>query len=105
MGVQAYVGGSVIAGELCLPSQHHQDRVDVVVDYLGTAEGFVRGGAPDARLSPERLHASLADGLASDGVAPLAAAPGEDRNGFAVTTAFAARHTVGRLSGEPTRGP
>ena len=96
-GIPVAVLSGVATREVLLPALQ-QGRVDVVVDYLGTAEGFVRRGDPDARLSAEQLHASLADGLAPGGVEPLAAAPGEDRNGFAVTTEFAARHGVGRLS-------
>jgi osmoprotectant transport system substrate-binding protein len=75
-----------------------QGRVDVVVDYLGTAESFVRRGAPDAQSPPEELHAALAEEFAPRYVSVLAAAPAEDQNGFAVSTQFAAAHGIARLS-------
>jgi osmoprotectant transport system substrate-binding protein len=75
-----------------------QGAIDVVVDYLGTALGFARPGAPELPQEPEELHAELAATLGERGVEVLAAARAEDQNGFAVTTQFAADHGVGRLS-------
>ncbi|MGZ4641833.1 MAG: ABC transporter substrate-binding protein [Blastococcus sp.] len=74
-----------------------QGVVDVVVDYLGTADRFVDQGATGPRTRAQ-LHAHLAQRLAGRGVSVLTAAPAEDQNGFAVTTAFAAAHRVGKLS-------
>jgi len=75
-----------------------QGRVDVVVDYLGTATAFVSREAPDAGRTSEQLRADLTGALGPRGVSVLAAAPAEDQNGFAVTTTFAAEHRVSRLS-------
>jgi osmoprotectant transport system substrate-binding protein len=96
-GLPVQVQSGVATREVLEPALE-QDRVDVVIDYLGTAEGFVRRGTPDARRTPEELHARLADLLAPRGISLLAAAPAEDQNGFAVTTAFAGEHGVSRLS-------
>ena len=74
-----------------------QGVVDVVIDYLGTADRFVGQGATGPR-TPAQLHAHLAQRLADRGVSVLTAASAEDQNGFAVTTAFAAAHGVGKLS-------
>ncbi|MGY1806653.1 glycine betaine ABC transporter substrate-binding protein [Blastococcus sp. SYSU D00669] len=75
-----------------------QGVVDVVIDYLGTAVTFLGGGDAVARRSVAELHGTLSLILVDRGVTVLAAAPAEDQNGFAVTTAFAAEHQVGRLS-------
>jgi osmoprotectant transport system substrate-binding protein len=75
-----------------------QGKVDVVVDYLGTVEAFVRRGRPASDRTSEELHAALAQELGPRGVTVLAAAEAEDQNGFAVTAAFAAEHGVRRLS-------
>jgi osmoprotectant transport system substrate-binding protein len=75
-----------------------QGVVDVVIDYLGTALDFSRPDQPPLRRTPEELHADLARTLGGRGIAVLDAAAAEDQNGFAVTTAFAAEHHVGRLS-------
>jgi osmoprotectant transport system substrate-binding protein len=75
-----------------------QDVVDVVVDYLGTATMFARPAFPDLPETPEGMHAVLSRTLGGRGVLVLDAARAEDQNGFAVTTAFAAEHDVGRLS-------
>jgi osmoprotectant transport system substrate-binding protein len=96
-GVQVEVQSGVATREVLEPALE-QDRVDVVVDYLGTAEGFVRQGTPDAHRTPEELRTSLSRLLAARGISVLSAAPAEDQNGFAVTTEFASRHGVDRLS-------
>ncbi|HEX2072222.1 MAG TPA: ABC transporter substrate-binding protein [Geodermatophilus sp.] len=83
--------------EVVLPALE-QGVVDVVVDYLGTAYDFVRPGAPPVHHEPGPLHAELAAILAGRGATLLAAAEAEDQNGFAVLTAFAEEHGVGRLS-------
>ena len=75
-----------------------QGVVDVVVDYLGTAAGFVGRASPGPPLTREELHAELSDVLDGRGITVLAAAPAEDQNGFAVTTAFAAAYGLGKLS-------
>jgi osmoprotectant transport system substrate-binding protein len=75
-----------------------QGVVDVVVDYLGTALDFVQPQGSSAGRSPDDLHAALADELGPRGVTVLDPSSAEDKNGFAVTTAFAAAHRVTRLS-------
>jgi osmoprotectant transport system substrate-binding protein len=90
--VQSGVGTREVLGPAL-----EQGRVDVVVDYLGTAEAFVRRGAPSGEPT-EEVHAALVRALAPRGVTALAPAAAEDQNGFAVSTAFAAEHRVGTLS-------
>ncbi len=68
-----------------------QGVVDVVIDYLGTALTFAQPSAPDLPREPAEMHALLARTLADRDVVVLDVAEAEDQNGFAVTTAFAAR--------------
>jgi osmoprotectant transport system substrate-binding protein len=75
-----------------------QGVVDVVVDYLGTALLFARPSFPELPETSEEMHAVLTRTLGGRGVSVLQPARAEDQNGFAVTTAFAAEHGVGRLS-------
>lgn len=75
-----------------------QGIVDVVVDYLGTAATFARPTDSDLPRDPAEMHAVLSRILRGHGVQVLDAAPAEDQNGFAVSTAFGAQHGVGRLS-------
>jgi osmoprotectant transport system substrate-binding protein len=74
-----------------------QAKADVVVEYLGTAEAFVRRGEP-SRAGTREVRAALARALARRGVTVLEPAQAEDQNGFAVSSAFAAEHHVGKLS-------
>jgi osmoprotectant transport system substrate-binding protein len=96
-GVPVQVQSGVATREVLEPALE-QGQIDVIVDYLGTATAFVRRAAPDAQSTPEQLRAQLAEELGPRGIGVLAAAPAEDQNGFAVTTTFAAKHGVGRLS-------
>ena len=75
-----------------------QGVVDVVVDYLGTAEEFVDPGNRVAGRSPEQLHATLTQAIGRRGVTVFAAAAAEDQNGFVVTAAFRGSHHVSQLS-------
>lgn len=75
-----------------------QGVVDVVIDYLGTALAFARPGFPRPPTEPDRMHAVLARTMGGRGVEVLAAAAAEDQNGFAVTSDFAEKHGVTRLS-------
>ncbi|MBB3675811.1 ABC transporter substrate-binding protein [Modestobacter versicolor] len=75
-----------------------QGVVDVVIDYLGTALQFADRGAGAGPGTPADLHAALREALRGRGVVVLDAAEAEDQNGFAVSTAFAARHGVTTLS-------
>jgi osmoprotectant transport system substrate-binding protein len=96
-GLPVTVQHGVGTRELVEPALE-QGVVDVVIDYLGTALTFVRHGEPGGAGTPEELHAALAAALGERGVSVLAASAAEDQNGFAVTTAFAARHRITRLS-------
>jgi len=96
-GLPVVVQEGVATREVLQPALE-QDRVDVVVDYLGTAESFIRRGSPEADRTPDELHTALAQQLEPRGISVLAAAEAEDQNGFAVTTGFAAEHRVGKLS-------
>ena len=96
-GLPVSVQSGVATREVLEPALE-QNRVDVVIDYLGTATAFVRPQSGDLRGSPAQLHDELSRALAPRGVRVLSAAPAEDQNGFAVTTAFAAKHRVRRLS-------
>jgi osmoprotectant transport system substrate-binding protein len=93
-GLRVTVDSGVGTREIVEPALE-QGVVDVVVDYLGTASRFV--GAPPAETS-DQLHSGLSQVLTGRGITVLGAAPAEDQNGFAVTTAFAAEHRVGSLS-------
>jgi osmoprotectant transport system substrate-binding protein len=75
-----------------------QDVVDVVVEYLGTALVFNLPAGAELPGTPEEMAELLEETMQDRGVAVLDAARAEDQNGFAVTTAFVARHGVGRLS-------
>ena len=75
-----------------------QGVVDVVVDYLGTALASPGRTARTCRGSRRRCTPSSAGPSAGGASLALDAAQAEDQNGFAVTTAFAAEHGVGRLS-------
>jgi osmoprotectant transport system substrate-binding protein len=75
-----------------------QGVVDVVVEYLGTALVFNRPAGSALPGTPEEMAELLEETLEDRDIEVLDAARAEDQNGFAVTTAFAARHGVGRLS-------
>jgi osmoprotectant transport system substrate-binding protein len=96
-GVPVTVESGVATREVVEPALE-QGVVDVVVDYLGTASRFLGEAPAGPAQTPEQLHAGLAQVLGGRGVTVLGAAPAEDQNGFAVTTAFAAAHGVGKLS-------
>lgn len=96
-GIEVSVLHGVGTREVLLPALE-QGAVDVVVDYVGTATDFTRPGRPPLERSPAELHAALRLTLGARGVAVLEPARAQDQNGFAVTTAFARRHGVGRLS-------
>jgi osmoprotectant transport system substrate-binding protein len=96
-GVPVTVESGVATREVTEPALE-QGVVDVVVDYLGTASRFVGRTPSGAPETPEQLRAGLAQALGGRGVTVLDPAPAEDQNGFAVATAFAAAHRVGKLS-------
>ena len=75
-----------------------QGVVDVVVEYLGTALVFNRPAGSELPRTPEEMAELLEETMEERDVEVLDAARAEDQNGFAVTTAFSARHRIGRLS-------
>jgi osmoprotectant transport system substrate-binding protein len=96
-GLSVTVESGVATREVVEPALE-QGVVDVVVDYLGTASRFLTEEPGPSGQTPEQLHDGLAQVLSGRGVTVLAPARAEDQNGFAVTTAFAAAHGVGKLS-------
>jgi osmoprotectant transport system substrate-binding protein len=96
-GVPVTVESGVATREVVEPALE-QGVVDVVVDYLGTASRFLGQAPAGPAQTPEQLQAGLGQVLAGRGVTVLDAASAEDQNGFAVSTAFAAEHGVGKLS-------
>jgi osmoprotectant transport system substrate-binding protein len=96
-GLRVAVESGVATREVVEPALE-QGVVDVVVDYLGTASQFLGRAPAGPGEAPEQLHEGLTEVLAERGVTVLDAAPAQDQNGFAVTTAFAAAHGVGKLS-------
>jgi osmoprotectant transport system substrate-binding protein len=95
-GLPVTVQAGVGTREIVEPALE-QARADVVVEYLGTAEAFVRRGEPSAG-STAQVRAALSEALGRRGVTVLEPAEAEDQNGFAVSSSFAAEHHVGKLS-------
>ncbi|MGH2591185.1 MAG: glycine betaine ABC transporter substrate-binding protein [Actinomycetota bacterium] len=85
------------ARELVEPSLE-RGLVEFVPEYSGSALEFLTGGAgqasPDEGVTHERLTAAFAE----RGVAVLAPAPAQNRNGFAVTRATAERYGLETIS-------
>jgi osmoprotectant transport system substrate-binding protein len=72
--------------------------VELVPEYAGTALSFVAGGTVEPSSDTRRTHADLRRVLAQRNVDVLAAAPGQDRNGVAVTQATADRYGLRTVS-------
>jgi osmoprotectant transport system substrate-binding protein len=85
------------ARELVEPSLE-RGLVEFVPEYSGSALEFLTGGAgqasPDEGVTHERLTAAFAE----RGIAVLAPAPAQNRNGFAVTRATAERYGLETIS-------
>jgi osmoprotectant transport system substrate-binding protein len=75
-----------------------QGKVDMVPEYLGSALTFLDDGGQPATADAAQTHARLARALAARGVAVLAFAPAENRNGFVVSGDLARRRGLERLS-------
>lgn len=75
-----------------------QDRVDLVPEYLGSALEFVTLGAGTITPEPDPMHDALGTVLGSRGLVVLPYAPGEDKNGIAVTAETADRLVLDTLS-------
>ena len=71
--------------------------VEFVPEYAGTALAFVSAQAERA-TDPETTHDLLRSAFAQRGVEVLAAAPGQDQNGVAVTGATAAKYDLQTIS-------
>ena len=95
-GLPVTVQSGVGTREIVEPALE-QAKADVVIEYLGTAEAFVRRGEPSKAATAD-VRAALARALGPRGVTVLEPAQAEDQNGFAVSSAFAAEHHVGKLS-------
>jgi osmoprotectant transport system substrate-binding protein len=62
-----------------------QGRVDLVVEYMGTALNFLNDRNRVATADPVATHARLEQSFGPRGVSVLAFATAQDRNGFVVT--------------------
>ena len=71
--------------------------IEFVPEYAGTALAFVSGQTERA-TDPATTHAALRAAFAPRGVDVLAAAPGQDQNGVAVTGATAAKYDLRTIS-------
>jgi osmoprotectant transport system substrate-binding protein len=71
--------------------------IEFVPEYAGTALAFVSGETERA-TDPATTHEQLRAALAPRGVDVLAAAPGQDQNGVAVTGATAAKYDLRTIS-------
>jgi osmoprotectant transport system substrate-binding protein len=103
-GLEVVVQHGIGTREVVLPALE-QGVVDVVVDYLGTATGFLDPGAETAGRDAVQLHAALTGILAPRGMTALAAAAAEDQNGFVVLTRVAEERGITRLSDLVTPAP
>src|SRR5215212_2604421 len=75
-----------------------QGKVDMVVEYLGSALNFLNDRDRVATADPALTHARLEQDFAPRGVSVLAYAPAQDRNGFVVSGDLARRHGLEKLS-------
>jgi osmoprotectant transport system substrate-binding protein len=75
-----------------------QGRVDVVVDYVGSALAFLDPAHPVANASSEAIRAALQAQLSPHGISALDLAPAQDQNGFVVTNIAASSLGISRLS-------
>lgn len=85
------------ARELVEPSLE-RGLVEFVPEYSGSALEFLTGGAGLATSDEATTHARLTEAFAERGVAVLAPAPAQNRNGFAVTRATADQYGLETIS-------
>ena len=83
--------------ELVEPSLE-RGLVELVPEYAGSALEFLASGEGLATSDEELTHARLVEAFADRGVDVLTPAPAQNRNGFAVTRATAARHGLEAIS-------
>jgi osmoprotectant transport system substrate-binding protein len=96
-GLPVEVDHGIGVREVVVPALE-QGVVDVVIEYVGTALVYARAPGSELPVAPEEMRELLDETMAGRGIEVLDAARAEDQNGFAVTTAFAARHGTGKLS-------
>ncbi len=96
-GFEVTVQHGIGTREVVFPALE-QGVVDLVVDYLGTAAGFVAAAPGAGHEHPEPLREVLAAALEPRGLTVLAAAEAEDQNGFVVLTDLAEQHGMTTLS-------
>jgi osmoprotectant transport system substrate-binding protein len=96
-GLDVVVQHGIGTREVVLPALE-QGVVDVVVDYLGTATGFLDPGAETAGRDAAHLHSALTRILVPRGMTALAAAAAEDQNGFVVLARVAEERGISRPS-------
>lgn len=75
-----------------------QGVIDLLPEYLGTALAFVEGGTSGPSPARQEAYQRLQTAFAARGVRVLAAAEAENKNGFVVTRATAARHGLRKVS-------
>jgi len=96
-GVSAEVVTALGTREVVEPALE-QGKVDLVVDYLGTALDFLVPATPLSHGTAEQVHAALLTEFAPRGVSVMPFAAAEDKNGFAVSAGFSSAEQVRRLS-------
>lgn len=75
-----------------------QGKVDMVLEYLGSALNFLNDRDRVATSDPALTHARLEQAFAPRGVSVLGYAPAQDRNGFVVSGDLARRHNLQTVS-------
>lgn len=95
-GEPAEVLDEVASREIMEPALE-QGQIDFVPEYLGTALTFLEGDEPPGG-SIRSAHTALAEAFAGRGVHVAAPAPGQNRNEFVVTRAFAREHSLDSIS-------
>ena len=83
--------------EFVLPALH-RGLVDVVVEYSGTANQFLRVAKEPVRARPEATHAALARASGAANAVAAAAAPAQDANTYVVTRRTATRYGLRTIS-------
>ena len=95
-GADAEVLDEVASREIMEPALE-QAQVDFVPEYLGTALTFL-GGTLAAESTPAEAHRALTSAFDERGVRVMNASPGQNRNEIVVTEAFAAEHSLTKIS-------
>lgn len=75
-----------------------QGRVDLAVEYIGTALNFLSDRNRAATADPVATHARLEQALGPRGLSVLAFASAQDRNGFVVTGDLARTRRLQKIS-------